>query len=426
MRYPSFLYLAVLSVLMVVAHSCPAPAAAAEGAQAVLGEWQLEFEGFASFARVKFTQGPDGALTGKWEEDPLTEVSYQDGTLRFVRTLRWQDQEFSSTFTGSIQEGKLSGALSSDRGDMQLSGERVKPKPVVLGRWNMTMTFGDRQVESVLAISQSPDGSLAGQWTGRRGEQALSQVKADGAKLTFVRTSTFNDQQFTSTFEGTVAGDTLTGQFTSERGEMAASGQRLGKELIGAWEFTTTSERGTQTSRLFIDPDLTGSYRMFFGRVPIQDLTLEANQVSFVVKMGPPDQQFSLDFSGMLDGKSLEGEFTTSRGDSMKAVGKKIEPASALIGTWELTSETPRGTRTNTLTIKDDLTGTYKMRDNEFAVSDLQIDGDQVRFKVTLTFQDREVPLEFKGKLDGETLTGEMITSQGSRPVNGKKINPTP
>jgi hypothetical protein len=105
-----------------------------------------------------------------------------------------------------------------------------------------------------------------------------------------------------------------------------------------------------------------------------------------------------------------------------EVAGKKIETASALVGTWELTSESPQGVRTSTLKIKEDMTGTYTTRDSETPITDLKVEGEEVAFKVMRKFGEREVPMEFKGRLDGTTLKGQFITTRGSREVTGKKI----
>ncbi len=104
------------------------------------------------------------------------------------------------------------------------------------------------------------------------------------------------------------------------------------------------------------------------------------------------------------------------------AVAVVAAPISALVGTWELTTESQRGTQTNTLVVKEDMTGTYTMRDNEIVVQDLKVEGDQVSFKVVMIFGEREFTREFKGKLEGTILNGEFVTGRGSQKVTGKKI----
>ncbi len=68
------------------------------------------------------------------------------------------------------------------------------------------------------------------------------------------------------------------------------------------------------------------------------------------------------------------------------------------------------------------MTGTYKGRDTEFPVTGLTVNGDQVSFKVTMKYNGTEVPMEFKGELEGGTLKGEFLTSRGSREAVGKKV----
>jgi hypothetical protein len=99
---------------------------------------------------------------------------------------------------------------------------------------------------------------------------------------------------------------------------------------------------------------------------------------------------------------------------------------SAIVGTWELTTVSPRGTRTNTLTINEDLTGTYKGRNSETPIMDLKVEGDQVTFKMERSFRDEKTMVEFQGKLDGTTLKGQLITPRGSREVTGKKVDIAP
>lgn len=94
----------------------------------------------------------------------------------------------------------------------------------------------------------------------------------------------------------------------------------------------------------------------------------------------------------------------------------------ALVGTWELTTESERGTRTRELVINEDLTGTYKSRNREFPVTDLTVEGDQVSFNIEMSFGEREFALEFAGTLEGDSLNGEFTTSRGSREVTGKKV----
>jgi hypothetical protein len=407
--------------------ACAGPAAWVGAAEEITGQWEMtmDFNGRPMLATLSVAQGPDGALTGKWGSGDLTNVKFDGQKLTFARTIKFGDNEFTMTYAGTLKEGKITGAFSTDNGEFVTNGVRKKPLPAVLGQWDMQYRIGERDITGRLAISQKPDGSLEGKWTSPRGESTISNVKSQEGRLTFDRTSSYNGNEYKSSFEGTVQGDKLAGNFKSERGEMPATGQRFGAALIGTWELTVTSERGTRTSLLMIYPDLTGRFEFFGGEIPFKNLKYEGDQLTFGMEMAFGDRTFTMDFQGKVDGKTLKGQLTSSQGTS-EVVGKKIEAvqprAGALVGTWEFTRESQDGTRrTNTLTIKPDLTGTYKGRETEFPVTNLVVSGDQVSFKVTMKYNDTEVPMEFKGRLDGATLKGEFITSRGAREAVGKK-----
>jgi len=397
-------------------------------AEEITGDWEItmDFGGRPSFATLSISKKADGTLTGKWGSTELSDVKFDGQNLTFVRTIRMRDNEFKLNYEGILKDGKITGKLTSERGEFAANGARKTPKSPALGQWDLSYRIGERDVTAKLTISQKPDGTLEGKWTSEFGESVISNVKYQDGKLSLSRKIKFNDNEFESTFEGTVAGHKLTGMIKSERGEMAVNGQRVGSALVGTWELTSTSEQGSRTSMLTIYGDMTGRYEMFGGEIPIKDLKLEGDQASFKVELGFGDQTFQMEFKGKLDGKTLKGQLVRPNGTS-EVTGKKIEAASsALVGTWELTTVSQQGTRTNTLKIKDDMTGTYTARDNEMPITDLSVEGDQVSFKVTMKFNEQEFPMEFKGKLDGTALKGEFITSRGNREVTGKKITTTP
>jgi len=401
-------------------------------AQDITGEWEMtmEFGGRQTFATLTITKNPDGTLAGKWGRDDLSNVKFDGQKLTFDRTVHWGDREFTLNYAGTLKDGKLTGTLSSDNGEFPVNGAKAKPKPPVLGVWDLAYSIGDRDVTAKLTVSQKPDGTLDAKWASQMGESAISNVKAEGNKITFDRTVKFNDREFKMTFEGMAQGDKLTGVSKSDMGEIPVTGTRFGSALIGKWELTMEIDQGPRTSTLTIYPDLTGRQEFFGGETPIKDLKLEGDQVTYVLELAFGDQTFVINYKLKLQGKTLTGQSSSERGTT-EITGKKLAPAaapaaaaaaSALVGKWEFTRETQQGTRTNTLTIKPDMTATYSMRDNEIPVTDLKVEGDQVSFKVTMTFNEQSFPMEFKGKLEGGSLQGVFITSRGEREAVGKKV----
>jgi len=415
-----------LLVVIILAPVLVAPPVFA-AADEITGQWEMtmDFGGRPSFAQVSIARGADGGLTGKWGGNDLAEVKFADSKLTFVRTIRMpgdQAQEFKLKYEGTLKDGKIEGKLIGDQGEFAANGARVKAKPAILGQWDLAYKIQDRDIKAVLSVTQKPDGGLDAKWTSSMGEHVVSNVKFADGKLTFSRKTKINDMEFESDFEATATGNKLAGKIKSQQmGEFDVPGEWIGGSLIGKWALTTTSEQGTFTQNLTIFPDMTARYQFFDGEIPVKDLKLDNNQVTFTIEMGFGDQTFEMKFKGTLAGKELNGEFATSNG-AIKATGKKIEAAGAVVGTWELTSTTQQGTRTSTLTIKEDMTGTYKSRDTETPIKDLKVEDDLVSFKIVREFQGNSVTMEFKGKIDGATLTGQFISERGNREVTGKKI----
>jgi hypothetical protein len=401
-------------------------------AEDITGEWEMtmDFGGRDSFATMTITKNDDGTLAGKWGSNDLSNVKFDGEKLTFVRTISFGDQEFTMDYEGTLKDGKITGTMSSDRGEFSTNGARRKPKLPVLGQWDIKFNVGDREINARLIVTQKPDGTLEGKWNEEMGEHVISSIKFKNGKLTLTRKSKIGEMEFETIYEGEIKGDEFVGTMKSEMGDGPARGKRFGTALIGEWELTTNSDWGTRPGMMRIEPDLTGRYEFFGGEIPMKDLKLEGDQVTFYIEFGPPDQPFTMEFKGKLDGKTLKGQMESDRGTS-EITGKKREPevkaaavsASALVGKWELTTVSERGERTRMLTINADMTGTYQVRDGEVPIKDLKLEGDQVTFKVEMSFGDRQFEMDFKGALKDGALEGEFTTERGTRKATGKKVN---
>jgi hypothetical protein len=397
-------------------------------ADEITGVWEItmDFSGRKSFAMLSISRKQDGTLAGKWGRDEqLSDVKFQDGKLTFVRTVGPPDQRFTMNYEGTLKDGKIDGTLSSDWGELPAVGARPKPKSPVLGHWDVSFTVGDRDINARLSISEKPDGTLAGEWTKEDGEHVISDIKFQDGKLTFTRKSKIDDFEFETYYEGVVKGHKLTGTFKNEMGKWQVDGLRVAAPLVGEWELTTTSDWGTHTTMMKIFGDLTGRYEFFGSEIPMKEVKLEGDQVTFILEMGFGDETFQIDFKGKLDGASLKGQLTSSRG-IVEVTGKKLEAASPIIGKWELTTTSARGTRTRVLTISDDMTGTYQVRDGEVPVKELKFENGQLTFKIEMSFGDRQFEMDFKGTVQGDQIKGEFTTSRGTREVTGKRITTGP
>jgi len=213
-------------------------------------------------------------------------------------------------------------------------------------------------------------------------------------------------------------------------GEIPVAGTRFGAALIGKWAMTTEVDQGPRESMLTVYPDLTARQEFFGGETPVKDFKFEGDQVTYALELGFGDQTFVINYKLRLQNGVLAGESSSDRG-TYKMTGKKVQQAasaaatapagSSVVGKWEFTRDTPQGTRTSTLTINPDMTGTYTMRDNDTPISDLKVNGNDVTFTIVRTFNDQEFKMEFKGKVEGDTLKGAFITDRGEREAVGKR-----
>ena len=315
-----------LMVLIMLSVQVRAQSSRSRG-RGLYGDWlvKVDYDGRQFESILSFSRDTEGNQTGNWISflglSELKDIKYEEGQLSFAWSLRNRDGETStSNFKGKIEEGKLSGTLSSDRGEFKLQGGRSPRVSRAVGSWAMKYNIGDREITSTLVIKADKEGNLTGQWEGRRSKSEITDLQYERGNLTFKRKSTYQDRQRESAFEGTIRVDTLSGVMKSERGEIKVEGKLIGGSLIGTWNLEVTSEQwGTRKQRLRVNPDMSGLY----GAIPVKKVNLEGNQVSFKIVLEFGDQRFEMDFEGKLDDSKLTGELTSERG-SQKVKGTKV------------------------------------------------------------------------------------------------------
>lgn len=314
-----------VSFLVLAAFTVPLWAQAPRAA-GPYGEWlvKADINGRPMESIFAFSRGEQGALKGQWISfwglSELEDVRFEDGQLSFTQVFRPASGDpMTSQFKGTVANRQLTGTLSSDRGEFTLSGERRPRLSRAVGDWDMTVKMGDREFSAKLIIRPGPQNTLTAQWQSQWGEHQISDVELDRGTLRFKRTSKIQDREWTSTFEGTLERDTLTGTFKSDRGEATAEGKRFGAALIGDWTLELTTDRGTRQQRLRVHPDLSGLY----GSTTVEKIRFEGDQVNFDLNWTFGDRTFASKFAGRLADARLAGELSSERG-STKVVGTRI------------------------------------------------------------------------------------------------------
>ncbi|MEJ2704015.1 MAG: methyltransferase domain-containing protein [Sedimentisphaerales bacterium] len=315
---------------LVILWLSPGQVSAGPAKKPILGDWQLQvdFNGRKMTSILSLTNDGDDGLKGEviafWGISPLRDVRLEGNQLSFVQVNRFRNEETTTNFAGTIRRGRLSGTFSSDRGQFQAEGTRMRRMPTAAGNWELKLRMGDREFTSVLAVKQNEDRTLSADWQSQWGEHAITNVRFKANKLAFDRKSKAQDRQWESTFEGTIKGGTLTGVINSDRGEISVEGKRIGAPIVGLWELDIASDSGTRKQLLRIYPDLSALY----GPLAVKKVDFDNGQIAFKTSLNFGNRTFDINFAGRVKGRKLTGEITTSRG-TQQVTGQRRRPAGA-------------------------------------------------------------------------------------------------
>jgi hypothetical protein len=283
-------------------------ASAGQQRRGIAGDWEIkmDFNGQKVTSILSFSQEKESKLTGKWIAfwgvNELNNLKYEENKLNFVQVSQFGNNEITSNFAGAIQRGKLSGTLSNDRGEFEVEGKRLRRMPMVMGSWEMKFTVGERDITTMLIVKADDNGKPAAEWRSQWGEHQITDVTFKKGKLTFHRKSKFQDQEFDSTFEGTLKAHKLSGVIKSERGEIVTEGARVGATLVGLWELDITP-------------------------IAVKKVDFDNDQVAFRKNLDFGERKYDISFAGQVKSRKLTGKLTSSRG-SQQVTGKKIRIAS--------------------------------------------------------------------------------------------------
>jgi hypothetical protein len=291
----------------------------------------------------------------------------------------------------------------------------------ITGDWEITMESSGRQSFAMVNISKNAGGSLAGTW----GNRELSDVKFQDGKLTFNRTVGPPDMESIVDYKGTLKDDKLMLTMSSDWGEFPAVGARPKPKcpILGQWDMNFNVGDRDINARLIISqkPDgaLTGEWTKEQGEHIISDIKFKDGKLTFTRKSKLDEFEFETYYEGVLKNHDLTGMFKNEMGQ-WQVSGKRF--GVELVGEWELTVTSDWGTRTSTMKIFGDLTGRYGFFDSELPMKDIKLDGGQVTFRLEMGWGDQTFDMDFKGKLDGAKLEGQLISDMGISDVIGKKV----
>jgi hypothetical protein len=114
---------------------------------------------------------------------------------------------------------------------------------------------------------------------------------------------------------------------------------------------------------------------------------------------------------------------------SLFILGALLTAAADVTGTWKGTADTPNGPVERTFVFKVDgnkLTGeTSSEMLGKSTITDGKIDGDNLSFTITAKYQDNEMKLNYKGKVNGNEIkfTVEIPGTDQTIVYNAKRIS---
>lgn len=94
--------------------------------------------------------------------------------------------------------------------------------PPAVGVWDIEMNTPLGAMPAVLTIAEDGTGMMSGDL----GEQSISGIMFDGNAMNFSADLEAQGQSITLTFDGTVEGDSLNGEFGSDFGAFGVTGTR--------------------------------------------------------------------------------------------------------------------------------------------------------------------------------------------------------
>ncbi len=124
----------------------------------ITGDWQVkvDYNGQPIASILSISQDKEGKLAGKWigfwGVSELTDIKREGKELNFAWSARFGDSETRMNFVGLMERRKLSGVLSSDRGEFDVEGKRLKRVPMVMGNWETKLKMGEREFTAMLVV----------------------------------------------------------------------------------------------------------------------------------------------------------------------------------------------------------------------------------------------------------------------------------
>jgi hypothetical protein len=194
-------------------------------------------------------------------------------------------------------------------------------------------------------------------------------------------------------------------------------------KLDGSWKWTFTMPDGSKIeprAKLKRDGDtLTGTSRFRSGAtVPIQDGKIDGDTVSWNVVREHDGRKVTTRYEGKLTGDAIKGTVSSDwAGETRSYPWEATRTSETPEGDWKWDVAFGEFRSSNTAKLKLEgkkLTGKVKSRDREYDIKDGKFESGQISFTVKRDRDGNDIVTTYRGKLDGDTIRGEMETAFGT------------
>ena len=187
------------------------------------GTWEMKIKvGEREFpGTLTITADKEGKLSGLWKsqrgEGAVSDVKYERGKLTYTRTVKIEDNEWTYNFEGNIRGNDITGKVKSERGEAEVTGQRLNGD--IIGTWNLEITSDQGSTKQRLRIN--PDMSAI------YGSNLVKKVDVEDGKITFKIVLKFGDQEYELNVVGTIEENKLTGELKTSSGDYKITGTKV-------------------------------------------------------------------------------------------------------------------------------------------------------------------------------------------------------
>ena len=343
--------------------------------------------------------------------------------MTFTTEVDAQGTMMEISFEGKFEGDELTGTVTSDLGEMSLTGSRVVEEDYS-GDWTIALDFQGTPLPAELTMEANDDGTYKGVLSSIQGNTEIPSISIAGGKISFEAEVDAQGTPMKISFVGEMDGDEFSGVLSSDLGDMNLTGARAKPAggIVGTWKLISDSQLGKLERDLVINDDMTGKYITDENEFDIENLVVDGENVTFDLALDVQGQEMALNFQGKLDGDSLAGEFFAD-GSSVAQVtasraGGDGGDVSAFVGSWDVEAESAIGPLKQKLTVNEDGSASFSSDGVDSDVTNLSVEGDQLKFGVTI----QGYALEFEGGIVEGQLKGNYLMGGDSvAEVVGKK-----